>query len=328
MLRITTKQKGRLMFRIQSLLSARLFLAPQLSGQRIYFISNLSGRMSLFVMDYGGSVPEPLLPPNLAMQNPELTEGTRSFYAFPGLGKILVMLDQDGDENYQPMWIPLEGGFPEPAFGGALAAYRNHLVLVTPDEQYVYLLSESREAEKAFSFRVHLATGELVQLTESKWTSGPAASSADQCQVVIFENYTMGDSVLYLWQEGQNGLRLLHGVPLDQRQPGQVVPPSGINSLEFTPDERGLLLTCAVFTDTYGPAYLDFDNPQAGFKEVKMEGLVHQGSGELVMLRALKDDHFSVEFNIDGCSWLYEAVFDRPSLTLKLEHVVAGGRRR
>jgi pimeloyl-ACP methyl ester carboxylesterase len=314
------------MFRIESLLSARLFLAPQLVGQRIYFVSNLSGRLSLFGMDYGGSVPEPLLPPHLAMQNPELMEGAKCFYAFPKLGKILVMLDQDGDENYQPTWIPLEGGFPEPAFGGALAACRNHLVRVTPDAQYAYFISESREAEKAFSFRANLVSGELLKLTESQWSAGPAASSSDQCRVVIFENYTMGDDVLYLWEQGQSELRLLNGVPLDQRQPGQVVVPSGITSIEFTPDERGLLLTCAVFTDTYGPAYLDLENPQAGIQEVKMEGLVHQGVGEMFMLRALTGSRYSAEFNIDGCSWLYEATFDRPSLTLKLEHVVTGGR--
>ena len=49
--------------RIESFLSARLHLAPQLIGDRIYFISNLSGRLSLYAMNYGGSVPEPLLPP-------------------------------------------------------------------------------------------------------------------------------------------------------------------------------------------------------------------------------------------------------------------------
>ena len=45
--------------RIESLLSARLFLAPQLWDNRIYFISNISGRFSLYAMDYSGSVPEP-----------------------------------------------------------------------------------------------------------------------------------------------------------------------------------------------------------------------------------------------------------------------------
>jgi hypothetical protein len=67
--------------RIDSLLSARLFLSPQLVGDRLYFISNLSGRLSLYAMDYGGSVPEPLLPPEIALQNPELIDG----YSYYGL---------------------------------------------------------------------------------------------------------------------------------------------------------------------------------------------------------------------------------------------------
>ena len=56
------------MKRIESFLSARLFLVPQIVGDRIYFISNLNGRNSLYVMDRGGSVPEPLLPPDIAQQ--------------------------------------------------------------------------------------------------------------------------------------------------------------------------------------------------------------------------------------------------------------------
>src|SRR5438034_766991 len=60
------------MIRIESLLSARLFLTPQLVGERIFFVSNLSGHLSLYTMDAGGSVPEPLLPGHIALQNPEL----------------------------------------------------------------------------------------------------------------------------------------------------------------------------------------------------------------------------------------------------------------
>lgn len=63
------------MSHIESLLSARLFLVPQLVKNRIYFLSNLSGQISLYVMNNGASVPEPLLPPNIALQNPHLMEG-------------------------------------------------------------------------------------------------------------------------------------------------------------------------------------------------------------------------------------------------------------
>ena len=97
--------------RIEALLSARLFLEPQLAEGRVYFISNLSGRLSLYVMDAAGGVPEPLLPPQLALQNPELIQGY-SFYVLPRLGQIVVMVDRDGDENYEPAVIPIAGGFP------------------------------------------------------------------------------------------------------------------------------------------------------------------------------------------------------------------------
>ena len=116
------------MIQIESLLSARLFMSPQRVGARIFFISNLSGRLSLYAMNYGGSVPEPLLPPDIALQNPTLMGG-KPFYVFPKLEQIVVMLDQNGDENYQPMVIPIEGGFPEEAFPGALGGYRSHLEL-------------------------------------------------------------------------------------------------------------------------------------------------------------------------------------------------------
>ena len=104
--------QGRTDERIESLLSARLFLEPHLAAGRLYFISNLSGHLSLFAMDADGGVPEPLLPPQIALQNPELIGG-ESFFVLPELDRIVVMIDRDGDENYRPFTIPLEGGFPE-----------------------------------------------------------------------------------------------------------------------------------------------------------------------------------------------------------------------
>jgi len=96
-------------------MSARLFAVPQHADKRIFFLSNLSGHLSLYSMMFGGSVPEPLLPPNIALQNSHLIGGL-SFYVFSKLKKVLVMIDKDGDENYQPMLIPMDGGFPEPSF--------------------------------------------------------------------------------------------------------------------------------------------------------------------------------------------------------------------
>ena len=99
---------GQALVQIESLLAARLFLSPKLLGNRLFFLSNLGqgGHLSIYAMDASGSVPEPLLLARIAVPNPELVEA-EVFALFPKLGKLLLMLDRDGDENYQPMLIPL-----------------------------------------------------------------------------------------------------------------------------------------------------------------------------------------------------------------------------
>src|SRR5258706_190067 len=166
--------------RIESLLSARLFIAAQLADGYLYFVSDLSGRLSLYRMlaRPAGSVPEALLPPHIALQNPHLIGG-EAFHVFPALGQLLVMLDQDGDENYQPMLVPMTGGFPAPAFGDQLANYRVHATLADIDRNVIYLLAESRSDDSQVAFRGHLDNGSLDRLAESKWGPVPAAHSTD-----------------------------------------------------------------------------------------------------------------------------------------------------
>ena len=130
--------------RVESFMTARLFIVPQYEDERLFFLSNLSGHLSLYTMFYGGSVPMPLLPPQIALQNPHLIGG-QSFFVFPQLKKILVMIDNNGDENYQPMLIPVEGGFPEPAFNNFFKEYRVHFGGCDKDKNFAYLLSERRD---------------------------------------------------------------------------------------------------------------------------------------------------------------------------------------
>src|SRR6266705_5615189 len=139
---------------IESLLAARLFLSPQAPGHRLFFLSNLGqgGHLSLYAMDAGGSVPEPLLPARIAVPNPELVEA-EVFALFPKLGKILLMLDRDGDENYQPMLIPLSGGIPEPAFASAFDDHRVRCLESDPERNLAYLSAESRTERMYVSFQ-------------------------------------------------------------------------------------------------------------------------------------------------------------------------------
>lgn len=310
------------MIRIESLLSARLFLQPQLVDDKIYFISNLSGYLSLYSMDYGGSVPEPLLPPGIALQNPHLIGG-KSFFVFPKLKKILVMIDKDGDENYQPMIIPDQGGFPQAVFDGYFSDFRVHLVGCDPEKNIVYMSAGSRHEAIYTAYQGYLASGKLIKLAESPWHSAPEAASSDHTRVILLDGYTMGDDVLYQWKEGAGERELLYGTPIGLRENDQQVPLSHFMFPVFTPDDKGLLITTALFNDTLGVGYIEFDKP-GEIKPVSIKGLAHSGEGEFEKLSHLHDDRYSLLFNIDGCSWLYEGVFDTSNLQINIEYVLCG----
>jgi pimeloyl-ACP methyl ester carboxylesterase len=307
------------MFKVESLLAARLFLAPQIAGDRLFFISNLSGRLSLYAMREGGSVPEPLVPPDIAMQHPNLVGGY-PYAVFPRLGKILVMLDHNGDENYQPMLVPLEGGFPEPAFGDFFIHFRVTCTECDCERGIVYLSAESRLAQITQVYRGDLRTGELVRLDESTWGAAVSGASADHRQAVIVESYTVGDTVLYLWTEGGRS-ELLYGTPIGARAAGAAAPLPAIGDCHFVGD--GLLLITALFEDTYGPGFLPLDGARE-VQPVRVVGVRHTGAGELVRLRHERGPRFTLEYNIDGCSWLYSASFDAAALTLTLDHPLVG----
>ncbi len=312
--------------RIESLLSARLFLAPEIAAGRLYFVSDLSGRLSLYAMEArpGGSVPEPLLPPSIALQNPHLLGG-RPFAVFPALGKIIVMLDRDGDENYQPVAIPLAGGFPEPAFGDRLAGDRVRMGRVDRTRGLVYLGAESRREAVHRAYRGDVASGKLELLGESKWGAIPVAHAADHSRVLLADGYTGGDVVLFEWRAGQGGARraLLYGTPLESRRPGHDYPLSAIGYCQYVAGDTGLLLVHALHSDHYSLGYLDLHKP-AAIERVKIAGIVHTGSGELTAIEHLAADRFTVSYNIDGCSWLYEGRFDEADLTLVLDRVLCG----
>lgn len=307
--------------RIESLLSARLFLAPQLVEDRVYFLSNLSGQLSLYAMDYGGSVPEPLLPPHIALQNPHLMDGY-SFHVFPALAKILVMIDQDGDENYQPMVIPIRGGFPEPLFGKKFEDYRVHVTDCDVKSNLVHLTAESRDEQLYTSYQGNLEIGALQELGQSRWGNYVDGVSEDHSKVILIDGYTMGDHVLYLWEPGYGKRKLLYGTPIEDREVGAEIPLNAISSTQFTAG-GGLLFITALFLDTYGLGYFDLKNPEE-VKPVAITGTTHEGMGELEKIEHLKNGRYLLQYNIDGSTWLYEGKFEESELSLNLDTVICG----
>src|SRR5436190_17535240 len=201
-------------------------------------------------MDAGGSVPEPLLPARIAMPNPELAEA-EVFAVFPRLGKILLMLDRDGDEKYQPMLIPQEGGIPESAFGAAFDDYRVRCLESDPERNLAYLNAESRTEQMHVSFQANLETGEMVKLGQHAWGSSVDGVNADHSRVIMKDGYSAGDNTLYEWQVGWPDRKLLYGIPLEKRRDQQKVPLNSITNIFFTPGDQGLLFITSLFVDSY-----------------------------------------------------------------------------
>jgi len=308
------------MYQIESFLSARLFLLPEKVGKRVYFVSNLSGRLSLYAMSKSGSVPEPLIPPEIALQNPHHVDG-RLYKPYPKLGKLLVMLDKDGDEDYKPMLVPIEGGYPRPAFNEMLEDHRFFLEQTFPEENIVYLGAASHKEPINYALRVDLESGEITQLQASMYGGGIDGINADHSKIVLVEGYSAGDTILYLWENGTS--KLLFGTPLDKRDPGKEYPPIGIGNSHFVRNDTGLLVFTTLFEDTGGLAYLEIDQPDE-LQPVPIKGIVHQGIGEFNGLRHLDGTRYLAFFNIDGVDWVYEATFDEKQLKLNLQNVLVG----
>jgi len=317
---VAAETAGRRADRIESLLSARLFVEPELRRDRITFVSNLSGHLSLYAMDASGGVPEPLLPPQVALQNPELVGG-ELFHVCAGLGRIVVMMDADGDENYVPYTIPIDGGFPEPLAEAAFAGGRSHLVHVDDSAQIAYFNIESREESLMSAVRVDLESGVAETLWQSQYGAFVTAWTPDHSRVAISDGYTLGDVVVYEIVDGER--RMLFGTPADERGESEETTLTGFRSAYGTASGAGLLLTTTIWDDAGSLAYLDLGRP-GEVAPVTIDGLVHDGAGELEGLDHLAGDDYSLTYNIDGCSWVYAGSFDEAARAFSVDRVVVG----
>ena len=98
-----------------------------------------------------------------------------AFYVLPDLDRIVLMLDQDGDENYQPQVIPLDGGFPEPLNEEFFGGMRTHLARRRGGNRHGYAVAESHAEAKLIGMRIDLATGEAEILGEGMHGPYPVA---------------------------------------------------------------------------------------------------------------------------------------------------------
>jgi esterase/lipase len=314
--------QNKMQFPIESLLSARLLLEPQIVDDRIYFLSDLSGVLSLYSIARSGSIPEPLLPGGQALVNPHIMPGD-NFHVLPKLGKILVMIDNLGDENYQPNLIPLNGGIPEPLFGDKYRDQQIACINCDKEKNIAYFFRDNRKTPDIECLKVNLETGDVMSLGTSIYGNACNGTSSNHSTVILADGYTAGDVVLYYWREGIAARKLLYGVPLDQRD-GKQVPLTGIGWCNFVDNDKGLLFESTIYHDNGGLTYLSLDDPSKPI-DVPVKGLRHSGQGQMAGIRKVKDDMFVLEYNIDGASWIYEGRFHGgASPTFEVGRVLVG----
>lgn len=293
-------------FPIESLLSARLLLKPENVKERIFFLSDISGVLSLYSMHRNGSIPEPLLPGGTALVNPHLQLGD-NYRVVPKMGKILVMMDKMGNENYQPCLIPILGGIPEPLLGDKYQNEQIACIHFDKNRDIAYFFRDNRKTPDIECLKVNLETGEVTSLGTSVYGNFCNGVNTDHSTVILADQYTAGDIVLYYRDSDMTERRLLYGTPLGQRN-GKQVAPSGINWCNFVDNDKALFFTSTIFHDDGGLTLLRFDNPSQPI-DVPVKGIQHTGQGEMVALRNVEGNLYVLEFNIDGTSWIYEGTF-------------------
>jgi pimeloyl-ACP methyl ester carboxylesterase len=68
---------------------------------------------------------------------------------------------------------------------------------------------------------------------------------------------------------------------------------------------------------------MPLDNPDQ-MTPVPITGQQHSGAGELEGVDHLTGSRYTVQYNIDGCTWLYEAELDEADWTMRLTHLLCG----
>ena len=266
-------------FPLESLLSAKQVLSPQIVGDRIFFISDISGSYSLYSMKKTGSYPEAFLPAGTALQNPYLMKPFDLYKVFPKLNKIVVMIDEDGNENYQPMMIPPAGGIPTPLFG---ETYHGQQVVCSNYDEKLnigYFSIDDRKNPGLRTIQVSLNHNKppvVKTLGWSKYDNTPIAYSQNHERVILHDFYSIGDNVVYSGTPGSQERTLLLGTPLEERKNGEKVKKYHLGRAHFT--ERGILFVTSEFDDYRGLALLDEDTRD--LTELKITGVQHKGIGE------------------------------------------------
>lgn len=260
-----------------------LFLSPVEDRGRVFYLSDEAGQLSLWRLDLDSGRRRRLC--EAALMHPDLLDG-EALVVLPD-GDPVLMLDQDGDERYQPCRVPAEGGSPTPIFGDRFAGASTHLQRVQGSRAVLGV--EYYDREEVETWRVDLATGAAELLCRCRW--GRAGIGLHGDEVWLLEAASPGDGLL--WRH-DGSLELVYGEPYEK----QGRKPSTEFRTVVVVDGRRIAL-CALHDDHFGLVDL------ADLRPLRIRGL-REGPGELHDLD-LHQGRLRLVQNLGGVSFVHEA---------------------
>ena len=112
--------------------------------------------------------------------------------------------------------------------------FRVQMLSTDLDRNLAYFVAASMLEPLNESFQANIQSGELTLLAKSKWGAYVVGASNDHMQVVILDAYTAGDHVGFLWNKNETDLKVIFGIPMNERQENQEIPINNIIETYFT----------------------------------------------------------------------------------------------
>ncbi|MCB0124034.1 MAG: S9 family peptidase, partial [Caldilineaceae bacterium] len=212
-------------------------------------------------------------------------------------------------------------------FGDRFGGQQVICVKCDPTRNLALFSIDPRTVAQNDTYLVDLVDRTLTPLGSSPYGNVPLAVDAGWSQVLLADQYTFGDTVLYRCKtDGQDGEKaersLCYGIPLAERTAGEHYPLTGFGAAEW--GDAGILLITALFDDHYGLGYLPLATAAATIEPVTISGLVHTGEGELVDLQHCAGERYFLTYNIDGVSWVYEGTWQEHARQFGVVRVICG----
>ena len=220
------------------------------------------------------------------------------------------MLDHDGDENYEPFLIPIDGGFPSRSRPRRSRTHARTSSTSTSMRGSRTSRSSRATEPMVYARRCDFATGAVETLGQSPYGAFPVAYSSDHSRVVLGDQYLPGDVLLYE-PDANGGRAILYGTPLDEREPGREYPAAGLRLGAHHAERARDPTHVGDLDDTGSPGYLDFSRPARG-RARRLRRHRARRRRRARGAAAPRGDRYAAIFNIDGCSWAYDVRFDEP----------------